>query len=495
MSYARRVAYNTVAQVLGRVFTTATSIMTVTFLNSSLGPERWGSYVAITTYLGFFSVLADMGLNLLYLREISRMPEKIDEITSKFLGFRLVSAAFVLLAIAPLIATLVPVYRPYGAVILLLALSQFFLTINQLAVSVVQARLMMDRALIADLAGRVAILAGVVAVVTKAPAANRLETAVLVVVVGTLINLLVTYVFVRPMVRFRPVFAWREWPSLFVRVLPMGAMAVLGMIHFKADSVLLTLYRPEVEVGIYGNAYKILEILITLPAMFVGGLFPEMNQLIQKGRDALWPMMQKAFDLLLFAAIPVVVGVVLLAPQLIGLLTRNYVYESAVSLQLLAFAMIPLFLGTLMAHVLLVVEKQKALSVVELVAVAVNIGLNLYLIPRYSYYGAGAATVLSELLTTATTTWLTIRLVQFRPKLYTLGPIVIGTAAMLLVWLLLQRLFGSAWETGYFAWSRPQQAGSLLLVIAAGTAAYLLPFWLFRAFPPVIQQRLRARTA
>jgi O-antigen/teichoic acid export membrane protein len=493
MSYARRVAYNTVAQVVGRVLTTIVSLATVSLLNATLAPQGWGQYVAITTYLGFFAVIADMGLNLYYLRELSRRPEEGNQITAKFLGFRLITAALVLFGITPLIALTIPVYQQFLGPIILLSVGQFFLTLNQMCVTVVQARLMMDRAMVADFVGRLAILVGTAIVVTQAPAEMRLLMAIAIVVAGNFLNLLVNLWFIRGMVRFRPQFAWREWPAIFLAVLPMGAMAVLGMIHFRADSVMLTLLRPEVEVGIYGNAYKVLEIVVTLPAMFVGGLFPEMNQLIKRGSDALQPMLQKAFDLLVFAAIPVVTGLILVAPQIIAILTRNNVVESALSLQILTLAMLPLFFGTLMAHALLAVEKQKALSFVELGAVVANISLNLYLIPRFTYYGAASATVVTELLTTAITIWLVARVVGFLPQLRTVWPALAGAIAMIVVWRGVQLLGGGAWENAYFGWARLAQVSVLLLVVAAGAFAYLLPFWLFRQFPPVIQERLYAR--
>ncbi len=493
MSYARRVAYNTIVQIIGRVLTTVTSLTTVSILNATLKPAGWGAYVVTTTYLGFFAVVADMGLNLLYLREISRFPEKEQDITSRYLGFRLITAALVLLVFAPLIGAAVPVYRPFLVPIVLLGVGQFALTINQMCVTVVQARLLMDRAMISDLLGRIVILGGTAFALTRLPEANRLVGAVAIVVGGNLINLLVSYLFVRKFVRFRPRFVFSEWPAIFVQVLPLGAMAVLGMIHFKADSVLLTIYKSNVDVGIYGNAYKVLEILLTLPALFVGGLFPEMNQLIQKGHEGFRVLMQKAFDLIIFAVVPVVTGIVLIAPQLIAILTRSYITESARSLQILAFAMIPLFVGVLMSYSLLAAEKQKALGFLELFAAAVNISLNLYLIPRYSYYGAGTATVASELLTTAITIWMVARTIGFFPKLRTFAPTLVGAAIMFGLFRLVQHVAGSTWDGSYYDWSRPHQAALLLGVVIIGVLGYLIPFVLFRQFPPVLQERLSAK--
>jgi O-antigen/teichoic acid export membrane protein len=352
----------------------------------------------------------------------------------------------------------------------------------------------MDRAMVADFLGRIAILVGTFVVIIKLPQDQRLLGAIGFVVIGNAINLFVNYFFVKKFVSFKPRFVFKEWPGIIVQVLPMAALAVLGMIHFKADSVLLTLYRPAVEVGIYGNAYKVLEILITLPGMFIGGLFPEMNQLIQKGKEHLIPLFQKAFDLLLFVVLPIVAGVVLVAPQLISILTRNFIPESAGSLQVLAFAMIPLYLGTLMTHTLLTVERQKSLTLVELAATVLNISLNIYLIPRYTYHGAAAATTFTEVLSTIVTTWLVSRAISYNPKLRTLWPSLAGVICMYFSYKLVQHLGDGAWDNAYYSWSRIGEVGALVTVIIVGTAAYLLPFIIFRCFPPVIQERLRNRT-
>ncbi len=87
MSYARKIAYNTVIQFAGRFATTLTSLAMVSILNSGLRPEGWGQYIAATTYIGFFAVLADMGINTYYLREISRYPEKSEKLRLNFLAF------------------------------------------------------------------------------------------------------------------------------------------------------------------------------------------------------------------------------------------------------------------------------------------------------------------------------------------------------------------------------------------------------------------------
>ena len=55
-----------------------------------------------------------------------------------------------------------------------------------------------------------------------------------------------------------------------------------------------------------------------------------------------------------------------------------------------------MFVAPVFYNVLIVINKQKHLILVGAASVALNVGLNLILIPRYSYNGAASATVASE---------------------------------------------------------------------------------------------------
>lgn len=490
MSYARRVALNTIVQMIGRVATTATSLLMTSLLNAGLNPEGWGRYVAITNYLGLFAVLADMGVNTLYLREVSRYPERTEKITAEFMGFRIFTAALVL-SIAPILALFLPVYSDLATGIWVTSLGQFFLILNQIFVSTFQVNLQMQKAVLTDLAGRLVILLGIVWLFRSGMGEDRLVEVLWVVVLGNLINTLLSYFLARRKLKIGVAFQMTAWPSLFLQVMPIGAMAVLGLIHFKADSFILTLTRPTVEVGIYGNAYKIVEILITLPGMFVGGLFPAMNQAVLRDKEELKILVQKAFDLLVFAVLPLILGVILFAPLIIAIITRDNIEGASVALRILALAMLPWFIGNLTGNALLALEKQGSLSKIEVFGVTVNIVLNLLIIPLFSFKGAAAVTVVSESVVTICTFWLLARLLNFRPSLKPLtGTILVTLGLAVLYSFASQFLPIGAWLETYFTWPRLWQAGATLLVSLGFIGLFVFPLWLWRGFPTILQDRL-----
>jgi len=490
MSYARRVAYNTIVQMIGRLVTSGVSLVTVTLLNSGFQPERWGIYVALTTYINLFATIADLGISTVYLRELSQHPDDAEAVSKKYLGFRFVTAA-VLLGSAPLISLLVPVYHQYSEFISILAVGQFFLILNQLFVSFVQARLLMGWASLSDLCGRLLVMTGTFFVFRDVPQPHQLFAVTLTVVGGSILNMLITFLVVGRMVPLRLEFRWREWPALLRQVAPLSALVVLSLIHFKADSFILALVKPPVDVGIYGNAYKIIEIYLLLPGIFVGSVFPALTQAGSTDPKRLMGLFQKAFDLIIMSVVPLVLFTVLLAPYIIGVLTRYNIAQSAYALQILAFSIGVWFVIYLVENTLIALYRQVSVSLVEGAAAVFNIALNLWAIPRYSYVGAAYTTFISELAAGICVCFLLYRVMRYLPSLFAVGSAAVGAFIVgIFCWAV--RAHSTQWLTTYLGWHRLTEVLFLLLALSILSLVYVIPLWVLGLLPPVLKERLPA---
>ncbi len=399
MSLSNQVASNTIAQVIGRIVTTVLSLVTVSVLNSSLGPERWGLLSSVTLFGTFFAVAADMGLTTYYLREGSRVTGSRRELTSKVATFRVLTAA-VLLALAPLVAMVIPAYHQLILPVALISLGQFVLLLNQVFVSVFQLELAMARASFGDAVGRLLILILTLVVVRAASPDNQLVLATAVVLCGGLLNLAISYVLSRRYVKLRFGITAADFKKLLREVSPLAVLAVLTVLHFKVDSFLLVLLRNPVEVGIYANSYKIMEILLVLPSMFVGSLFPAFAEAVDAKSERLSHLFEIAAGLLLWSVLPIVLLVGFFAPYIMAVLTRANIFEAASALQVLSLALIAWFVGSLLSHILVVARKQKLLVQVKLTMLALNLIANMVVIPHFGYMGAAWVTVATETLST-----------------------------------------------------------------------------------------------
>ncbi len=69
-------------------------------------------------------------------------------------------------------------------------------------------------------------------------------------------------------------FDFSYWKRIWHRAWPIALTSLLTLVYFKADTLILSVYRSEGEVGIYGATYKVLEIIGTFPHMFLGLVLP-----------------------------------------------------------------------------------------------------------------------------------------------------------------------------------------------------------------------------
>jgi O-antigen/teichoic acid export membrane protein len=92
---------------------------------------------------------------------------------------------------------------------------------------------------------------------------------------------------------------------------------------------------------------------------------------------------------------PITVGLFLLAQQfsdLIGLFP-----QSAAALRILAVAIVFMFVDNTFPTVLNAIDRQKMFAYVALSGLAINLVLNIILIPKFGYIGASWATVATEI--------------------------------------------------------------------------------------------------
>jgi len=179
--------------------------------------------------------------------------------------------------------------------------------------------------------------------------------------------------------------------------LPLALLSIIGVIHFKIDTVILSLMKGLTDVGIYGVPFKILEIATVIPAIFIGNVFPILTRYYHANDDRINGAIQKSFDFLVILAIPIMVWLMMLARPIIDLIAgREYITASTVNffnyaitapliLVILAFYVAVSFLLYIFSNILTVVNRQASQIVPMVIITGVNLALNIILVPRYSY--------------------------------------------------------------------------------------------------------------
>jgi O-antigen/teichoic acid export membrane protein len=180
--------------------------------------------------------------------------------------------------------------------------------------------------------------------------------------------------------------------------LPLALSWVFIALYFRIDAVMLHALKDSHAVGLYGGVYRIFEAFVMLTAGFRSVLFPLLARAADGPAEGLAVLCRKSLRLqALFTVLVAVAFGAVAEPLLVFVLGPDYA-EAALGLRVLLWALPGSFMADLILHVLVAQGRPSAGTWVVGVTAVLNISLNLVLIPRFSFVGAAAATVVSEMV-------------------------------------------------------------------------------------------------
>jgi O-antigen/teichoic acid export membrane protein len=402
MSLARAVAWNTLVQIVGRLVGLLASIALTALIIRHLGTATYGQYTAASAYVSLFMILGEFGLYLVAIRRASQEPEQRARILGTALGLRL-TWTLVPLGIAVLGAQLIPSerYPTYASVvkstIAILALNEYVRLLCQFLTGVFRMHLRMELAVVGEVGSRVLALLGVGLVAQSGGGLRWVAAALLV---ANSANLAWAWLMSQRLERFRA-----RLDSPLVRQLAREAVVVAGvlilsLLRGQIGILLLSLMRPSEEVGIYGVAIKVYEVLITFPGMLIALLYPVLSRLASEDRERLRRIFQRTFDVMLLAATGLCLLVEVLALQIAAILGEP---RASQPMRILVLALPGAFVGMSFTHLVLAEGRQGLILRLYLLLAIASTAANVFLIPRVSYMGVG-----STLVATETTVMLTL---------------------------------------------------------------------------------------
>jgi O-antigen/teichoic acid export membrane protein len=390
VNVSQRVLYNTLAQIGGKVALALAALATLRLATSYLGVEGFGEYAIVLALAPILLVFADLGIATLLARELVQAPERREELAGTLLWFRLGASAVVVLgflAIAPFLP-----YDHHVRVGLLIACAGVsLLSLGSFATPFFQVNLRLDLVALLDCVVAV-LMVGSVAAVTVFDLGFYALVSVHAAVglANVAFAAFLVRRFWRPTLRFDRGLARQVVKDGF----PLAAVIVLGLLHFKLDAVLLSLFRSPADVGVYTVAYRFLEQSLVLPGVFMAAVFPLLAAAV-RGEGAA-DVIRKSFSFLLVVGIPLALALIVLADPLVALVAGEGFGAAAVPLRILAPALVFTFVNVVFASLLIALNRQRALILVSLGGLTLNVLANLYAIPRFGYVGAAVTTVVSE---------------------------------------------------------------------------------------------------
>jgi O-antigen/teichoic acid export membrane protein len=189
----------------------------------------------------------------------------------------------------------------------------------------------------------------------------------------------------------------------------IGVGLLLGTALFRIDAVMLSQLKGNAAVGLYGVAYRLLESTLFISFTFVAALLPTLSRLTRATTPGLGEVFELGLKLIASALLAIGTGFVLFAEPVVRILYTSE-YDAAIpAVRLLGVAAAFYGVSYLAAHVLIAQRRQRVLPWITLAVLILNVGLNLLVIPTYSFKGAAAVTSVSEVAVAVGTMWFALR--------------------------------------------------------------------------------------
>ena len=221
----------------------------------------------------------------------------------------------------------------------------------------------------------------------------------------------------------RQYFRWKlsadkqVWKETLKRSWPIALSICFNLIYLRTDTIILSLTRTTAEVGLYSAAYRIIDVLTMLPAVFMGLALPVITKYFSENRKAeLNNLLQKSFDSLLIFTLPIIFGVWIIGRPLMALIGGNEFVASGDILKVLIVASGFIFMTSLFTYSAVGIKKQKSMMIGFLLAAVLTLAGYLMLIPKYGVWAASGMTVFSELFVMIWSAVLVCFSLKFKPN-------------------------------------------------------------------------------
>jgi len=187
--------------------------------------------------------------------------------------------------------------------------------------------------------------------------------------------------------------------------LPLLLSGVAAVLYMKIDVIMLQHWRGAEIVGLYAAAVRLSELVYFLPAVLAASVLPALLRAKDTSRAAYMERFQRYFDLNAAVALGLTVVVVGMAPWLVRWgFGEDYLLAIPV-LQMHAWALPFVFLGV--ARTQYLVDEKLGWFYFGSTGggAAINVVLNVWLIPAHGAMGAAVATVVSYAVAGWVSSW------------------------------------------------------------------------------------------
>jgi O-antigen/teichoic acid export membrane protein len=424
MSLKRAIAANTTVQIAGKAVSALLGLAAVAIMTRALGVEKFGWYVTATGFLQFIGIFSDFGFIVTTAKMLSEPKFDKQKLINNLFTWRFVTALFFQL-LAPLVILFFPYPYEVKLAVAITTASFFCISLNNVAIGWCQTNLKMIIQTAGEIIGRIVLVAGLIFIFK-----NNYGFLPMMAMM-TLAQIAYTaYLWLRgPKVSFA---VDRDISKEIYHIIwPTAVTVIFNAFYLQGDRVILPLYASQADVGLYGAAYRVLDIVTQSAAMIMGIMMPLVTFAWSRNlAEEFKRRYQTSLDLVSLLLMPMMIGIIALAKPIMTLVAGKDFAGSAPVIQILALAIFGLSFGNIFGYIALAINRQRQAIWIYVTDAVLTTAAYFIFIPRFGIYGAALVTVCSELFAGMALMLLANHYAGFVPSYKTLLKILLASGIM-----------------------------------------------------------------
>jgi O-antigen/teichoic acid export membrane protein len=392
----RRLIVDVAVQLAGRVFNLAVGVAVTLLIARGLGDGGFGQWVTILAVVQIVGYLTDLGFEQVTVKLASADREHEAQWLGALVSLHaLLSIPAVLLCVGILLAVADSADMRLAGLLVCGSLVVAAPTGVRIAF---QLRVRNDVQVAIVTVNSLVWAAAVVVVMSAYSNLVSLAIAFLVVAVGNAaLQILLALRFADVEVRDSS----RLWGDIARIGVPVGAAGFFMLAYGRLDQVLVFQYAGDRDAGLYGAASRVLVQAGSLPIVLMTTLFPVLTASYALDPERVGRLVARAAEYMAMISLPAMAFSLVAATPLVELLFGHQFVGAAPALSVLMIAFVAICFGEVAINMLLVLDLQKRLLAYATAALALNVALNLILIPRYGLLAAAWTMVATQFLIAA----------------------------------------------------------------------------------------------
>lgn len=413
-----------VAGVLSLIVERGAALLLVVALARLLGPEDYGRYSFVVSYLTIFQILADLGLEAVLLRRFAQEPAARARLLSAGLGLRLclaLAAGAIALLLVPWAAGRSDL-RPLVAA----GLPAVLWAAQPICRALLRAEMRLGDVLRVALLGALATLA----VAGSALALGGGAGGVLLGVgLAQIASFALAYRRAGRRLEVDRVFDRTTWRSLLAEAWPVGLNVLVAVAGLRIAPILLMRERDAVDVGAFASAARLAEALNLLADGVLLAVFPVLARLATTRREDARALAALTARYLAVAFLGIGLFLDQVAEPLMVLLFGPSFAFAGPALALLAWNAVLSALGSLYANLLVIGGQQRVLLALNGISALVQVAVQVVLVRSFGLLGAAAGVLAAACANHVVLGLLRETRAEIRPCLRAaLGPAVVAAS-------------------------------------------------------------------